>query len=234
MEASVEGQALQLDQIQGNIAGFNKPNQRFVFLRFPDKAAGQHLLRATHREVDTAAKVAEANRSFKWRRERGRDPEPKRWFNLLLSMAGLALLEAPEVDLFEAAFRDGMKSRATHLGDVDESAPERWISPFDQDAHALVILAADLPEDIDRLQKQLSHHTHAAKAEEVGFFDGHARPSPNHSHEHFGFRDGISQPGVIGLTEEPKPGQEMVPAGEFILGYPPQPENAQPPAPPPG
>src|SRR3954469_17654579 len=198
MEAGTEAPTLALDQIQGNIAGFNKPNQRFVFLRFPDKAAGQHFLRATHREVDSAAKVAEANRSFKWRRERNRDPEPKKWFNVLLSMSGLTLLEASEVDLFEAAFKEGMKSRAAHLGDVEESAPEKWVTPFEQEVHALAILAADLPEGIDRLQTQLSHHTHAAKVEEIGLFDGHARPNPNHSHEHFGFRDGMSQPGVLG------------------------------------
>lgn len=230
----METPAVALDQIQGNIAGFNKPNQRFVFLRFPDKAAGAHFLHATRREVDTAAKVAEANRSFKWHRERSREPEPKKWFNLLFSMAGLTLLEAPEIDLFEAAFKEGMKERAPRLGDVDESAPEKWVSPFEQEVHALAILAADVPEDIDRLQTQLSHHTHAAKVEEIGFFDGRARPEPNHSHEHFGFRDGMSQPGVIGLTEEPKPGQEMVPAGEFILGYPTQPNNAPPPVQPPG
>ncbi|HVD40867.1 MAG TPA: hypothetical protein VNC16_07690 [Solirubrobacterales bacterium] len=234
MEAGAEGQALALDQIQGNIAGFNKPHQRFVLLRFPDKASGQRFLHVARREIDTAEKIAEANRSFKWNRNRGRDPEPKRWFNLLLSLPGLQLLEAPELDLFELAFREGMPARAPHLGDVDESAPNNWVPPFQEEVHALAILAADQAEDIDRLQTQLSHHTHASRVEEVGSFDGHARPGDNHSHEHFGFRDGISQPGVTGLTDEPKPGQEMIPAGEFILGYPTQPGNAPPPVQAPG
>lgn len=233
MEAGATDQ-LALDQIQGNIAGFNKPHQRFVFLRFPDVAAGRRFLHVTRREIDSAAKVAEANRSFKWNRERGRDPEPKRWFNLLLSISGLRLLEAPELELFEGAFQEGMPTRAAHLGDVDESAPEKWVPPFQGDIHALAILAADREEDMGRLQTQLSHHTHACKVVEVGALDGHARPGENHSHEHFGFRDGISQPGVIGLTDEPKPGQEMIPAGEFILGYPTQPENAPPPSQPSG
>lgn len=235
MEASgIDQRALALDQIQGNIAGFNKPHQCFVFLRFPDKAAAQRFLHVTRREVDTADDVAEANRSFKWRRRHGMDPDPKRWFNLLLSISGLRLLEAPELELFEAAFSEGMAARAGQLGDVEESAPENWHPIFQGEIHALAILAADLPEDLKRLQTQLSHHTHACKVEEIGVLDGHARPAENHSREHFGFRDGISQPGVIGLTEEPKPGQEMIPAGEFILGYPTQPENAPPPAQPPG
>ena len=48
MEASgIEGQELALDQIQGNIAGFNKSFQRFVFLRFPGKAEAQRFLHVT-------------------------------------------------------------------------------------------------------------------------------------------------------------------------------------------
>lgn len=235
MEASgTEQDALALDQIQGNIAGFNKPHQRFVFLRFPDKAAAQRFLHVTRREVDTADDIAEANRSFKWNRKRGRDPEPKRWFNLLLSISGLRTLEAPELELFEADFQEGMQARAGQLGDVEASAPEQWLALFQGEIHALAILASDLPEDLERLQTQLGHHTHACRVEQLGALDGHARPGDNHSHEHFGFRDGISQPGVIGLTTEPKPGQVMVPAGEFILGYPTQPENQPPSAPPPG
>ncbi len=226
------GPALALDQIQGNIAGFNKPHQRFVFLGFPDKAAAQAFLRVVEREVDTADDVAEANRSFKWRRRHRRDPEPKRWFNLLLSISGLRLLEAPELDLFEPAFQEGMRARAEHLGDRDQSAPESWLPVFQQDIHALAILAADLPEDLDRLHRQLSRHAHAHRVFELGQVEGHARTGDNHSHEHFGFRDGMSQPGVIGLTDEPKPGQEMIPAGEFILGYSGQPEEALPPPPP--
>jgi Dyp-type peroxidase family len=232
MEAGgTTGQELALDQIQGNIAGFNKPFQRFVFLRFPSKPAGQRFLKVTRREVDTADDVAEANRSFKWRQRHGQEPDPKRWFNLLLSISGLRFLEAPELDLFEPAFQEGMAARSGQLGDVEGSAPESWIPLFQQDIHALAILAADREEDLERLQEQLSHHTHACKVEEIGNLDGHARPGDNHSHEHFGFRDGISQPGVIGLTTDPKVGQELIPAGEFILGYPTQPAHVPPPAP---
>jgi hypothetical protein len=126
MEASgTEVQELALDQIQDNIAGFNKPFQRFVFLRFPGKAEAQRFLHVTRREVDSAQKVAEANRTYKWRRARGQEPEPKKWLNLLLSISGLRVLEAPELELFEAAFQEGMAARAEHLGDKDESAPEK-------------------------------------------------------------------------------------------------------------
>ena len=37
--------------------------------------------------------------------------------------------------------------------------------------------------------------------------------------EHFGYRDGISQPAVVGFTDDPKRGQAPIKAGEFVLGY---------------
>jgi Dyp-type peroxidase family len=65
--------------------------------------------------------------------------------------------------------------------------------------------------------------------------DASALPGPLHCHEHFGFRDSISQPGIRGMlnnscfltpSENPanphqgKPGQDLVWPGEFIFGYP--------------
>ena len=55
------------------------------------------------------------------------------------------------------------------------------------------------------------------------------RPGRERGHEHFGFHDGISQPGIRGLTPVSRPGaapnqglpgQDLVWPGEFILGYP--------------
>jgi Dyp-type peroxidase family len=48
---------------------------------------------------------------------------------------------------------------------------------------------------------------------------GNVRPGAAAGHEHFGWQDGISQPGINGLTD-PFPGQEMVDPGLFVLGYP--------------
>jgi Dyp-type peroxidase family len=58
---------------------------------------------------------------------------------------------------------------------------------------------------------------------------GTVRPGRERRHEHFGFLDGISQPGIRGLTpvsrpsvapEQGLPGQDLIWPGEFILGYP--------------
>ena len=47
-------------------------------------------------------------------------------------------------------------------------------------------------------------------------FDAGALPN---GREHFGFRDGIGEPHVIGSTDRPRPGQDAVMPGEFIHGY---------------
>ena len=54
---------------------------------------------------------------------------------------------------------------------------------------------------------------------------GHVRPGRERTHEHFGFQDGISQPGIRGLTRPLRPnqglpGQDLIWPGEFIYGYP--------------
>jgi Dyp-type peroxidase family len=224
---------IDLQNIQGNIAGFNKPHQRYVLLQFPNQDSARGFLRGSYREIDTAAHVAEANRSYKRAKSKGREPEKHRWFNLVLSHNGLQVLGAPELESFEVAFREGMAARAANLGDVDGSDPANWLKVFKSDVHAVAILAADLPEDLDKVHHQLSVHTKAHDVIEIGQLDGNIRPGDQAGHEHFGFKDGASQPGVVGLTDEPKPGQQMIPAGEFILGHPSL-GDEQLPAPPPG
>lgn len=249
MEAGTGGvvEPLPLDQVQGNIAGFNKPLQSFVALRFEPGEKAREFVHDVLREIDTAAAVLAFNRRYKWHRKRGDALPTSEWFNLLLSAKGLEALEAPEIDQFPAEFREGMRARAGTIGDVDRSAPDHWDPLFSEEIHAFAVLAADTEERLTHWKERIAHHAHANHATVVGTIDGRVREEPERGHEHFGFKDGISQPGIAGLTavvegEAPKPGQVLLPAGEFILGQPrlgepeaPQPDgyNPMPPPPPP-
>lgn len=59
-------------------------------------------------------------------------------------------------------------------------------------------------------------------------YDEHGETRPQRGHEHFGFLDGVSQPGIRGLTkrqnpldkEQGLPGQDLIHPGEFVFGYP--------------
>lgn len=228
MESSTqppEAPGLALNDIQGNVAGFNKDHQRFVFLRFKDRDTARRFVKVCVREIDDCKDVADFKK--KWKRAKAKQdnndkPPPlptARWFNLALSFRGLQVLEAPEADTFPTEFKEGMRARASTLGDVDQNAPEHWAAPFSEEIHVIAILAADLPDDLHRLHRQLRRHITANSVQELGHDDGAARPGDKRGQEHFGYKDGASQPGVQGLTD-PKIGQEMIPAGEFILGYP--------------
>ena len=62
----------------------------------------------------------------------------------------------------------------------------------------------------------------ACKGVEVlSVLDLNASPPFNYAHDHFGYRDRLSQPVIEGSGEEPTPGSGApLKAGEFILGYP--------------
>lgn len=234
MSNGTTNDVLDLREIQGNIAGFNKDHQRFVFLRFPDKAAAQGFVRVVIREIDDCADVARFNASFKRAKNSGgRHSLPAaRWFNLAFTFRGLEVLEAPDVGSLPEEFRAGMKERAELLGDKDASAPEHWVAPFQDEIHAIALLAADVPDDLNRLHRQLQRHLRPRHIDELGHVDGETRPGEQRGHEHFGFKDGISQPGIEGLTKQAdlKPGQDLIRAGEFIVGHPKQGEGPPVPA----
>jgi hypothetical protein len=139
-----------------------------------------------------------------------------------LSAAGLAVLQAPGLEDFPEEFRAGMRGRANAIGDVDASAPANWMPPFNSETpvHAMVIIAADDPEDLEERTSTIREIIASSKVQELGFIDGNARPGDQRGHEHFGFKDGISQPGIKGWTRSSKGGDQIAP-GEFVgLGDP--------------
>src|SRR4051812_11355490 len=90
---------LMLDDIQGNIIGFLKDHQYFLFLRFPDgrtPAVVQWLREITPR-ISTGAQVLEFNKGIRERKTRqgGRDGLKATWRNLAFTFQGLEALGAP-------------------------------------------------------------------------------------------------------------------------------------------
>jgi Dyp-type peroxidase family len=211
--------------IQGNVVGFNKDHQRLLFAHFPDTEAGRAFLGAVLPEINHASSVVDFNGDFKRLRQSGQDSSSLEatWSNLALSASGLEVLQAPGLDTFPAAFREGMRTRAEVIGDVGASAPASWLAPFDgaQPVHALVIIAADDPADLDERTEKIRTLLQQTGVQEIGQQDGNVRPGDQRGHEHFGFKDGISQPGIKGWTHSSKGGDQIA-AGEFVIGYPDQ------------
>ena len=246
---------LNLSNIQGNIlGGFNKDFQTFLFLHFSDRDKGRAWLGHIAPEIATSEEVVAFNTLFKQanrRRQQEYGILKATWTNLAFTASGLTALGVPAAELstFSQAFQQGMKARAAtpfvtppfppaSLGDEGASDPSQWISPLgSQNVHAILHVAADSQADL--------HATVARYIQNFGFNgtvhllftqEGRARQDEP-GHEHFGFKDGVSQPGIRGLdtpqpgaaTNEGAPGQKLIWAGEFVLGYPTQIDSPAPP-----
>lgn len=233
------GYPLDLDDIQGNIlGGFNKDFQSFLFLRFTDAASARDWVGGVAGEVATAAEVAAFDGLFKLVNSR-RGGElgvlKATWMNLAFTHAGIAFLGASGADEFPAEFQAGMKARAAANHDTGASDPSNWVAALrDGDTHALMIVASDGQEDLGENVLRYVHNMGIHGVQLVYLQEGTVRQDEP-GHEHFGFRDGVSQPGVrhfdshvpalTAATAKPvhgNPGQDRLHAGEFVLGYPTQ------------
>jgi Dyp-type peroxidase family len=226
---------LKLAEIQGNVvAGFNKDHTSYLFLALPDDPdRARAWLAGLVDEVATAEEVKRFNDLFRVIRRRRGDREgvvEAAWMNLAFTHEGLAKLGVDEAELgrFPEEFREGMRNRRRAVGDVGDNDPDRWPNGLGTRAiHALMIVAADSLEDRNREVLYFVRHAASHGVSLVFQQDGMTR-SDAPGHEHFGFRDGISQPGIRGLTassypsgsEEGQAAQDVVAAGEFVLGYP--------------
>src|SRR5260221_6850319 len=116
-----------------------------------------------------------------------------------------------------------MAARAEILGTAGATAPENGIGGWPgPDFHAIVVLFARDVAERDRRQ-----HVHerfvsgCAGVEVLSSLALEALPPFDYAHEHFGYRDRLSQPAIEGIDAEPTPGSgPPIKAGEFFLGYP--------------
>ena len=235
------GYPLDLGQIQGNIlSGFNKDFQTFLFLRFVDKKQARDWVGSIAGEVATAQEVAAFDGLFKLvngRRGGELGILKATWMNIAFTHKGITFLGASEAGQFPPSFTAGMKAQANANFDVGPSDPTNWISALrDGEIHALMIVAADTQEDLGEHVLRYVHNMGVYGVQLVYLQEGAVRQDEP-GHEHFGFRDGVSQPGIRHLDSHVpsltggdakakpihgNPGQDRLHAGEFVLGYPTQ------------
>lgn len=213
----------ELKDMQGGLVGFNKDFVRLVFFQLPDEVGlAKSVVARLIPQLTNAYEVLAFNALYKeLRHDRGgdRDIIQAAWANLWLSRQGLVRLGAT-IDSFPAEFQEGMSNRSDSLGDVGRSAPGTWEPPFaGAEPDAALYMAADAEDDLNRRHDRVLEILIASGVSPTSEQPGATRPDPNRGHEHFGFKDGISQPGIHPFTTSSKVGPSSVPAGEFIIGY---------------
>ena len=216
-----------LANIQGNIlAGFNKDNMAILALTFSSQVAGRKWIAGAATFAARHSEVADFNQLFKEinsRRGGEHGVLHATWVEVLLTGAGLQQLgiAQAEVQQLSPSLSAGMANAAADLGDTDESDPSKWVGPFGKNVvHAILIIASDTDH---ALRAEVSRRQHEAMllGVEVGWIEeGHTLPQPLTGHEHFGFKDGISQPAVQGIDDDDPSGLGFVPIGEFVFGFP--------------
>jgi Dyp-type peroxidase family len=204
--------ALRFDQIQGNVTpGLRKNHQAFMLLRLPSRAAAGAWLSALAPSVTSTKQVRDFVKRLRQTRPIAAEIAQwhTRWVNVAFSWDGLEMLGAPGRSEFPEDFQQGLRQRAAQVSD-DETIKDWQIGGTpDTEAHVLLILAADAEGDLNaEIERQRALvKTHGLR--ELQTYRGGALGG----HEHFGYRDGISQP------DQEVPG--VAPAwGEFLLGHP--------------
>ena len=118
--------------------------------------------------------------------------------------SGLHALGVDEVSLstFPEEFKQGMVARAEVLGDTGDNHPDNWVGGLARpDLHAIAILFAR--DAAERERSQAEHDKLVARCEGVevlstlGPWMRHRRSST--AHDHFGYRDRLSQPVIEGV-----------------------------------
>jgi Dyp-type peroxidase family len=186
---------------------------RYAFLAFREASAGRRWLAGLIDKVGCgkSAPLAEAPDS--------------RWVTIAFTWSGLRALGVNELSLatFPDEFRQGMAARSEVLGDTGVNHPDRWVDGLASPSlHAIVILFARDVAERERCVAEYDKYASALTGVElVSTLDLEATPPFDYAHDHFGYRDRLSQPAIEGTGEAPTPGSGApLKPGEFFLGYP--------------
>jgi len=231
--------------IQGNVlSAFNKDHQSFRMVALPaDPPRARAWLAGLLGQISVTEDVEDWNSEFSQARRDNGGVDPDMhvvWVGLSLTVAGIEVLAqdpgrvATDLNAM-AALLSGPAARASALGDIGRSDPSSWLfgAPGQPPVHAVVTVAADLAEHLAERELLLDAHDTGHGVTTVFRQNGDTLPSSLAGHEHFGFKDGINQPGVTDFHETGPngeraghPGTTMAPAENFVFGQP-----GSPPAP---
>jgi Dyp-type peroxidase family len=223
--------ALELDDIQGDmLTGMQKNAELFLFFKITDAARFKATVRQHLVHQLTSTRRVHQREQIVDRSRRLGDPPGQQWLGLNLGFTkdGLTQLLGPRRPTMGEAFERG----AAHPDTVkllNDPPPETWVDGFLSDRiDGVLLIAGPNPAVVTYHGNSLRRRLEGG-AKLVYSEMGTVRPGRDRRREHFGFTDGISQPGIRGLTamsrprsapEQGLPGQDLVWPGEFVLGYP--------------
>lgn len=237
---------LDLGEIQGNVLlGFDTNHQVLLFFSIESRPKARAWLKRIASQITTLGDVLALRRPERSEAGgRGGRPAPALppWRTIGFTFQGLKKLGAEAEQCIDAPFKAGIHNRSKILGDPVEPDAEgncvNWVVGGPRNVPDVCLIVAD--DEPRSLAAEAARMKAAAADGGLRLLyeqPGSVLPPPLTGHEHFGFLDNISQPGVRGrLSDSPddfltrrqnasdphqgKPGQNLVWPGEFVFGYP--------------
>jgi hypothetical protein len=231
-----------LDQIQGDVlVGLQKDFERFVGFSILDVGEFKKFLMALVPLITTAEKALEREFTIALQKSSGvKEIFNFTGINIGFTFDGLNVLGVPNLNnINDAPFQAGLAAQSANLGDpiAGPGSPPQWvIGAPGQPLHGLVLITGPTEDSVNAVFDDISALANGNW--DPTLFDelGKTRLQ-DRGHEHFGFKDGVSQPGVRGeidtffpahkfltLNQNPEdegqglPGQDLLWPGEFVFG----------------
>jgi Dyp-type peroxidase family len=225
----VKESRLELRDIQGDVLlGLQKDAEAFLFFQILNAALFKRAIRhyCLHRITNTEQV---RQRALVIRRHQQLGRERREGFyglNLGFTRYGLTRLLGAGRPQIDPAFERGADDEAT-IERLHDPPLSDWLTDFVADRIDGVFLITGPDERVLRVHSAELLRLLGVSVKVVYSEIGNTRPGAQRGFEHFGYRDGISQPGIRGLTrrstsnpDQGLPGQDLIWPGEFVFGYP--------------
>jgi deferrochelatase/peroxidase EfeB len=203
--------------VQGTILrGYRVDLARHFILQVTEAAAAQRLIGSMVDGSPGVPQITTAARPAS---------KPDFFMNIGITSAGLHTLglTADQLQTFDPAFQRGAANQVTanSIGDVGESAPGNWIGGLSDASAVHVVLSVWVTKDPAVLEQLSSvlRGLFTGAFKELSAHDARALPD---NKVHFGYRDSIAQPTVLGAPPRKHKipdDQPVLATGEFLLGY---------------
>jgi Dyp-type peroxidase family len=222
---------LDLDEIQGDLLiGMHKNAQLFIFFKIVDAVRFQTWTKEYVVRRVTSARTAQDRERRVYERRRRQEATTEAWLGLSLGFTkdGLTQLLGPGRPRLDPAFERGADHPET-IAALNDPPLSKWAPDFRSGRIDGVFLIAGPDPSFVSYHGNTLRERFGTTIKIVYSEMGKVRPGAEYGHEHFGFLDGISQPGIRGLTRPSKPihqpnqglpGQDLIWPGEFVFGYP--------------
>lgn len=247
---------LETNKIQGNILpGFRMPHQAIFACKIKNDSDLKTFLIYIQPKITNMKeaigyhneRIALAKKTQKFGTESFSLPNTKDlfWLNVAFGNQFISSINT-DVGALDLSYNIGLAARSFHLGDPKEQTSEgnknNWIFGNEgNEADIFLIAASDSSITLEKETAKLTSVISKYNIEILYFEKGERLEGET---EHFGFKDGISQPEVRGYVNEDKeyitqriissgnenlndpefaaPGKMLLWPGQFILGYPKQ------------